>query len=45
METRLRLVFEDAGLPEATVNRVVPRDDGAPIHCPDLSLRMAGADA
>jgi very-short-patch-repair endonuclease len=37
METRLRLIFEDAGLPEPTVNRVVSRDGGAPIHCPDLS--------
>jgi len=37
METRLRLIFEDAGLPEPVVNRWVTRDDGAPIHCPDLS--------
>jgi hypothetical protein len=37
METRLRLIFEDAGLPEPVVNRWVTRDDGAPIHCPDMS--------
>lgn len=37
METRLRLIFEDAGLPEPVVNRWVTRDHGDPIHCPDLS--------
>jgi hypothetical protein len=37
METRLRLIFADAGLPEPVVNRWVTRDDGSGIHCPDLS--------
>jgi hypothetical protein len=37
METRLRLMFEDARLPSPVVNVWVCRDDGAPIHKPDLS--------
>lgn len=37
MESRLRLVFEDGGLPEPVVNEWVRRDDGDPVHCPDLS--------
>ena len=37
METRLRLLFVDAGLPEPEVNQRVRLDDGTPIHKPDLS--------
>ena len=37
METRLRLVFEDAGLPRPVVNAWIYGNDGAPIHKPDLS--------
>ena len=37
METRLRLLFEDAELPEPAVNRPVVRSDGSPLHRPDLS--------
>lgn len=37
METRLRLLLEDAGLPEPVVNEWVHAADGTPLHCPDLS--------
>ncbi len=37
METRLRLMFTEAGLPEPEVNRWVRDEHGSPIHCPDLS--------
>jgi hypothetical protein len=37
METRLRLLFVDAGLPEPEVNRWVRDEGGAPLHKPDLS--------
>lgn len=37
METRLRLIFEDAGLPEPTVNEWVRDANGDPVHRPDLS--------
>ncbi len=37
METRLRLLFEDAGLPQPVVNGWVRREDGFPVHKPDLS--------
>lgn len=37
METRLRLMFLDAGLPEPEVNQWVRDDDGTPLHKPDLS--------
>lgn len=37
METRLRLIFEDAGLPEPRVNEWVRDEAGNPLHCPDLS--------
>ncbi|MGV8850807.1 MAG: hypothetical protein ACOH16_14835 [Propionibacteriaceae bacterium] len=37
METRLRLLFVDAGLPEPKVNQWVRLEDGTPIHRPDLS--------
>jgi len=37
METRLRLIFAAAGLPEPEVNRWVRLPDGTPIHRPDLS--------
>lgn len=37
METRLRLIFVTAGLPEPLVNHWVTRADGTPLHRPDLS--------
>ena len=37
METRLRLLFADAGLPEPEVNQWVRLEDGTPVHKPDLS--------
>jgi len=37
METRLRLIFLAAGLPEPEVNHWVRLPDGTGIHCPDLS--------
>lgn len=37
METRLRLLFADAGLPEPEVNQWVRLADGTPVHKPDLS--------
>lgn len=37
METRLRLLFVGARLPEPEVNEWVRLDDGTPIHKPDLS--------
>lgn len=37
METRLRLMFAEAGLPEPEVNQWVRDADGHPIHQPDLS--------
>jgi hypothetical protein len=37
METRLRLMFVDAGLPEPEVNQWVRHEDGSPLHKPDLS--------
>ncbi len=37
METRLRLMFLDAGLPEPEVNQWVRDEDGTPLHKPDLS--------
>jgi len=37
METRLRLMFVDAGLPEPEVNVWVRDEDGTPLHKPDLS--------
>lgn len=37
METRLRLLLEDAGLPEPVVNEWVKASDGTPLHRPDLS--------
>ena len=37
METRLRLLFVDAGLPEPEINQWVRDDDRTPLHKPDLS--------
>lgn len=37
METRLRLLLRDAGLPEPVVNLPVRDEDGTPVHTPDLS--------
>lgn len=37
METRLRLMFAEAGLPEPEVNQWVRDEDGTPLHKPDLS--------
>ena len=37
METRLRLLLVEAGLPEPLVNEWVRDDHGVPPHCPDLS--------
>ncbi len=37
METRMRLMFVDAGLPEPEVNQWVRHEDGTPLHKPDLS--------
>ena len=37
METRLRLLFVEGGLPEPEVNQWVRLEDGTPIHRPDLS--------
>jgi len=37
METRLRLIFVAAGLPEPEANQWVRLPDGTGIHCPDLS--------
>jgi hypothetical protein len=37
METRLRLVFVETGLPQPEVNRWVRLPDGTGVHCPDLS--------
>lgn len=37
METRLRLLLVQAGLPDPAVNDWVRLDDGTPIHRPDLS--------
>jgi hypothetical protein len=37
METRLRLLFVDGGLPEPEVNQWVRDEDGVPLHRPDLS--------
>ena len=37
METRLRLIFIAAGLPDPEVNRWVRLEDGTDIHRPDLS--------
>lgn len=37
METRLRLLLVDAGLPEPLVNQWILDADGTPLHKPDLS--------
>jgi hypothetical protein len=37
METRLRLLFVEGGLPEPEVNQWVRLEDGTPVHQPDLS--------
>ena len=42
METRLRLAFIAAGLPEPQINQPLVGDDGVERHCPDFQWRDFG---